>query len=120
MTGLRQSGTGILRRAFLGALFMLAMATSVRAEDEANEVPGHNEANEHEYALDRVKDGSALPLADILVEVQKTVPGDLLEAQLKMRNSVLVYVLTMLSKTGIYSIVTVNAKDNTIINVQEN
>jgi uncharacterized membrane protein YkoI len=66
-----------------------------------------------------VKSGQALPLAEILIEVQKKVSGDLLEARMKKRQGLLVYVLTVLSKNGIYSIVTVNAKDKTIIRVQE-
>ena len=115
----RQSLKVVQRRSFFAAMFVLALTTFSHAEDELNEVPGHDETKEHEYALDRVKDGSALPLADILVEVQKSVQGDLLEAELRMRDSDLVYVLTMLSKTGIYSVVIVNAKDKTIIDVKE-
>ena len=119
MKVIQQSENRIQRRSFLVAMFGVALAGTARADDELNEVPGQDETKEHEYALDRVKDGSALPLADILVEVQKSVPGDLLEAELKMRDSVLVYVLTMLSKTGIYRVVIVNAKDKTIIDVKE-
>jgi uncharacterized membrane protein YkoI len=108
------------RRAFLGAVLLCVVAIPVLADDdEVNEIPGHNEADEHEYALDLVKNGQALPLADILVEVQKKVPGDLLEARLKKRHGVVVYILSILSKTGTYSVVTVNAKDKTIIRIQE-
>ena len=114
------SATKFSRRAVIGALLLCAVASSVRADgDEGEEIPGHDEAGEHEYALDLVKNGSALPLADILLEVQKTVPGDLLEARLKKRHGLVVYILSILSKTGTYSVVTVNAKDKTIISVQE-
>ena len=110
----------LTRRALLGALLFCVVAQPALAEaDEANEIPGHDEASEHEYALDLVKNGSALPLADILLEVQKTVPGDLLEARLKKRRGLVVYVLSLLSKDGTYSVVTVNAKDKTVISVQE-
>jgi uncharacterized membrane protein YkoI len=117
-----RSAALLSRRSILGAIMLCAVALPVRAEDdhdEENEIPGHDEASEHEYALDLVKSGKALPLAEILLDVQKKVPGDLLEARLKKRHGMLVYVLTVLSKTGIYSIVTVNAKDKTIIRVQE-
>ncbi len=112
--------TGFSRRSFLSALVFCAVVPLANADDdEGNEIPGHDEASEHEYALDLVKNGSALPLADILLEVQKTVPGDLLEARLKKRNGVVVYILSILSKAGTYSVVTVNAKNKTIIKVQE-
>jgi uncharacterized membrane protein YkoI len=110
------------RRSLLSGMLLCVVAVPVRADDdddEANEIPGHDEASEHEYALDLVKSGQALPLAEILIEVQKKVSGDLLEARMKKRQGLLVYVLTVLSKNGIYSIVTVNAKDKTIIRVQE-
>jgi uncharacterized membrane protein YkoI len=108
------------RRALLGALFLCVIARPVLGDDdEINEIPGHDEADEHEYALDLVKSKQALPLADILLEVQKKVPGDLLEARLKRRHGVVVYILSILSKTGTYSVVTVNAKDKTIIRIQE-
>ena len=116
----KRSETLLSRRIFLGAVLICAAVAPAFAEsDEANEIPGHDEASEHEYALDLVKNGSALPLADILSEVQKTVPGDLLEARLKRRRGVVVYILSILSKDGTYSVVTVNAKDKTIIDVQE-
>ena len=116
----KRSGSGLSRRTLLGAvLFCLPVASALADDNEANEIPGHDEASEHEYALDLVKNGSALPLADILLEVQKTVPGDLLEARLKKRRGILVYILSILSKDGTYSVVTANAKDKTIINVQE-
>lgn len=108
------------RRAFLGAIFLFAIAQPVLADDdEGNEISGHDEADEHEYALDLVNTKQALPLAEILLEVQKKVPGDLLEARLKKRHGIVVYILSILSKTGIYSVVTVNAKDKTIIRIQE-
>jgi uncharacterized membrane protein YkoI len=108
------------RRALLGAIFLCATARLVLADDdEINEIPGHDEADEHEYALDLVKNKQALPLAEILLEVQKKVPGDLLEARLKKRHGVVVYILSILSKTGIYSVVTVNAQDKNIIRIQE-
>ena len=114
------SKAALSRRFFLGTLLLCAtVQPAIADEDEANEIPGHDEASEHEYALDLVKNGNALPLADILLEVEKVVPGDLLEARLKRRRGVVVYVLSILSKTGTYSVVTVNAKDKTIINVQE-
>lgn len=100
------------------ALFLI-FSLPAFADEEAHEIPGHNEATEHEYALQQVADGKALPLTEILLEVQKTVPGDLLEARLKMRKNVLVYLLTLLSKDGTFSVVTVNAKDKTILGVQE-
>lgn len=118
MMTLRSPST-LSRRALLGVVLLCATASRSLADDEANEIPGHDEASEHEYALDLVKNGSALPLADILVEVQKTVPGDLLEARLKKRHGILVYILSILSKDGTYSIVAVNAKDKTILSVQE-
>lgn len=107
--------------AILSAGFVCSGVSRGLADDdnEANEIPGHDEAGEHEYALDLVKSGEALPLAEILLEVQKTVPGDLLEARLKKRHGAVVYVLSILSKTGTYSVVTVSAKDKTIIKVQE-
>jgi uncharacterized membrane protein YkoI len=114
------SAAALSRRSLLGALLFCALIQpAIAEEDESNEIPGHDEASEHEYALDLVKNGSALPLADILVEVQKTVPGDLLEARLKKRHGIVVYILSILSKTGTYSVVTVNAKDKAIIDVQE-
>ena len=115
------SETTLSRRALLSAMLTCLVVSPALAEeeDEANEIPGHDEANEHEYALDLVKNGKALPLADILLAVQKTVPGDLLEARLKKRRGVVVYILSILSKNGTYSMVTVNAKDKTIINIQE-
>lgn len=114
------SATLFSRRALLGALLLCVVALPVRADDdEINEIPGHDEADEHEYALDLVKNGQALPLAEILLEVQKKISGDLLEARLKRRHGVVVYILSILSKTGTYSLVTVNAKDKTIISVQE-
>ena len=116
----KRSGSGLSRRTLLGAVLLcLPVASALADDNEANEIPGHDEASEHEYALDLVKNGSALPLADILLEVQKTVPGDLLEARLKKRRGILVYILSILSKDGTYSVVTANAKDKTIINVQE-
>jgi uncharacterized membrane protein YkoI len=116
----KQSIAAVSRRSLLGALLLCAAARpAIAEENEANEIPGHDEAGEHEYALGLVKNGSALPLADILLEVQKTVPGDLLEARLKKRRGVVVYILSILSKSGTYSVVTVNAKDKTIIDVQE-
>ena len=111
--------SSLSRRALLGVILLCAVALPALADDEANEIPGHHEASEHEYALDLVKSGSALPLADIMLDVQKTVPGDLLEARLKKRRGVVVYILSILSKDGTYSVVTVNAKDKTIINIQE-
>jgi uncharacterized membrane protein YkoI len=115
-----RSAASLSRRALLGAMLLCVVAATVRADDdEINEIPGHDEASEHEYALDLVKTGQALPLAEILLDVQKKVPGDLLEARLKKRRGILVYILTVLSKNGTYSIVTVNAKDKTIIRVQE-
>ena len=109
------------RRSFLlGAVMLLSTIELVPAlalDDEAGEIPGHDEAHEHEFALESVKNGSALPLAVILEEVQKKVPGELLEARLKRRHGVLVYVLSILSKEGEYSVVTVNAKDKAIIEV---
>lgn len=121
-----QNGRFLLkRRKLLVAIVSAALICSgvsialADGDNESNEIPGHNEAAEHEYALDLVKSGRALPLADILLEVQKTVPGDLLEARLKKRQAVIVYVLSILSKNGTYSVVTVNAKDKTIIMVQE-
>jgi uncharacterized membrane protein YkoI len=115
-----RSAAALSRRSLLGALLLCAVVQpAIADEDEGDEIPGHDEAREHEYALGLVRNGSALPLADILLEVQKTVPGDLLEARLKKRHGVVVYILSILSKTGTYSVVTVNAKDKTIIDVQE-
>lgn len=116
----KQRTIWFVRRIFLSVIVVFALACPVYADDEeAHEIQGHNEANEHEYALQQVAVGKALPLTEILLEVQKTVPGDLLEARLKMRKAILVYVLTMLSKDGTFSVVTVNAKDKTILDVQE-
>ncbi len=106
----------ILSTSFVCPSASLALADG---DNEGDEIPGHDEAGEHEYALDLVKSGKALPLAEILLEVQKTVPGDLLEARLKKRHGAVVYILSILSKTGTYSVVTVSAKDKTIIKVQE-
>ena len=111
------------RRSFLlGAVMLLSTIELVPAlalDDEAGEIPGHDEAHEHEFALESVKNGSALPLSVILEEVQKKVPGDLFEARLKRRQGILVYVLSILSKEGDYRVVTVNAKDKTIIEIWE-
>lgn len=115
-----RSAAFLSRRTLFGAfVFCVVALPAIAEDDEAHEIPGHDEAGEHEYALDLVKGGKALPLADILLEVQKTVPGDLLEARLKRRREAVVYILSILSKDGTYSVVTVNAKDKTIINVQE-
>ena len=116
---MKTQSAALSRRSLWGALLLCAVVTPVLADEEASEIPGHDEAGEHEYALGLVKNGRALPLAEILIEVQKTVPGDLLEARLKKRHGVVVYILSILSKTGTYSVVTVNAKDKSIIDVQE-
>ncbi len=114
------SRAALSRRSLLGALMLFAVAQPAKADsDEADENPGHDEAGEHEYALGLVKNGGALPLADILVEVQKTIPGDLLEARLKKRHGIVVYVLSLLSKDGTYSVVTVNAKNKSIVSVED-
>ena len=111
------------RRSFLlGAVVLLSTIPLVPAlafEDETDEIPGHDEAHEHEFALESVTNGSVLPLAVILEDVQKKVPGDLFEARLKRRHGVLVYVLSILSKEGDYRVVTVNAKDKSIIEIWE-
>ncbi|MDE2445810.1 MAG: PepSY domain-containing protein [Alphaproteobacteria bacterium] len=105
---------------FAAATVTLAVSALADGGDgDGDEIPGHSEANEQEFALKSVVDGSALPLVDVLTEVQKTVQGQLLEARLKRRQGVLVYVLTVLSTSGTYSLVLVDAKTKKILEIKE-
>jgi uncharacterized membrane protein YkoI len=123
----RQFCRGLLYSAALVALAVPASAKDSGGsggggddgDNEGDEIPGHSEAEEHNFALESVSKGTALPLIDILVEVQKSVPGQLLEARLKRRHGTLIYVLTVLSAAGIYSLVVVDAKTKKILEIKE-
>lgn len=55
---------------------------------------------EHDRARDAVREGQALPLGNIIRELQRTCPGTFLNAVLEERDGRLVYRLQMLSTSG--------------------
>ena len=113
-------GTTKACRTFLAmALGFVVMTIVAKAGEENHEPIGHDEADEHEYARDRLRAGKALPLAKIVAHVLQAVPGKLLNARLRQGHDMLIYELTILSDKGDYYIVTVNALDNTILKTEE-
>lgn len=88
-----------------------------------NDGPGHDDDDDDDddsdEATKEVTAGNAVPLVKIIAEVQKKVPGEVLDAKFHRRFGRLTYVLTVLSTSGTYFTVTVNARTKAILNVQE-
>ncbi len=135
---------GLTRRSFLclltGAAILLlepsAMASGSNSgsggsgsddgggDGGGNDGPGHDDDDDDDdddsdEATKEVTAGNAVPLVKIIAEVQKKVPGEVLDAKFHRRFGRLTYVLTVLSTSGTYFTVTVNARTKAILNVQE-
>jgi hypothetical protein len=87
--------------------------------DDDNDNDDHENDDDEDDALQHVSSGDAAPLSSIMKEVRKKVPGKVLKVRLRRRLGILVYDLTVLSTTGSYYAVAVNARTQAIIAVRE-
>jgi Centromere protein B dimerisation domain len=88
-------------------------------DDNDNDNDDHEDDDDEDDALQHVSSGDAAPLSSIMKEVRKKVPGKVLKVRLRRRLGILVYDLTVLSTTGSYYAVAVNARTQAIIAVRE-
>jgi Centromere protein B dimerisation domain/Peptidase propeptide and YPEB domain len=75
--------------------------------------------DDNDDALQQVSTGNAASLSSIMAEVKKTVPGKVLKVKLRRRFGTLTYELVVLSATGTYYAVAVNAQTRAILSVRE-
>lgn len=75
--------------------------------------------DDNDDALQQVSTGNAASLSSIMAEVRKTVPGKVLKVKLRRRFGTLTYELVVLSATGTYYAVAVNAQTRAILSVRE-
>ncbi len=75
--------------------------------------------DDNDDALQQVSTGNAASLSSIVAEVRKTVPGKVLKVKLRRRFGTLTYELVVLSATGTYYAVAVNAQTRAILSVRE-
>ncbi|MEQ1715827.1 MAG: PepSY domain-containing protein [Hyphomicrobium sp.] len=84
---------------------------------------GHDDEGEHHEDYDRARaavgSGEAIPLSEIVVEVKKVIDGDVLDVELQKTESGLVYQIRMLSRTGTYHRVRVDAKTKIILRIEQ-
>ncbi len=78
-----------------------------------------NDDDDNDDALQQVSTGNAASLSSIMAEVRKTVPGKVLKVKLRRRFGTLTYELVVLSATGTYYAVAVNAQTRAILSVRE-
>lgn len=118
------------RRRILGALalsFLVPYASApVNARRGRGRGGGHDddhggghEHDDYEQARTAVGTGEALPLSDIVVEVKKVIDGDVLDVELQKTPEGLRYTLRLLSRTGTYHRVIVDAKTKIIIKIEQ-
>ena len=74
---------------------------------------------EHDRAWEAVGSGKAMPLSEIVLEVQKVVPGDIVEVEFDNKSNTPIYKLTILSKSGSYFDVVIDARSGKILNVKK-
>ncbi len=124
---------------FLGAsLLLLAPAALAKDGDSGNSGSGSDNSGEgnnndddgddddhdeddddNDDALQQVSNGNAASLSSIMAEVRKAVPGKVLKVKLRRRFGTLTYELVVLSATGTYYAVAVNARTRAILSVRE-
>ncbi len=79
----------------------------------------HDDDDDNDDALRQVSNGNAASLSSILPIVKKAVPGKVLKVKLRRRFGTLTYDLVVLSATGTYYAVAVNARTRAILSVRE-
>ncbi len=87
-------------------------------DNDGNDDDG-NDDDDNDDALQQVSTGNAASLSSIMAEVRKTVPGKVLKVKLRRRFGTLTYELVVLSATGTYYAVAVNAQTRAILSVRE-
>ena len=126
---------------FLGASMLLFAPAALAKDDDGgsgsgnsgsgsdNSGKGNNDGDDddrdddddddNDDALQQVSTGNAASLSSIMAEVRKTVPGKVLKVKLRRRFGTLTYELVVLSATGTYYAVAVNAQTRAILSVRE-
>ncbi|MBC9248169.1 PepSY domain-containing protein [Paracoccus sp. 11-3] len=74
---------------------------------------------DYELALDAVQDGEILPLADILAELNKTHPGEVVEVELEYDFGRRVYEIELITPEGLLIEVDLDAATGKILEVEE-
>jgi Centromere protein B dimerisation domain len=88
-------------------------------DDDDNDDDRDDDDDDNDDALQQVSTGNAASLSSIMAEVRKTVPGKVLKVKLRRRFGTLTYELVVLSATGTYYAVAVNAQTRAILSVRE-
>ena len=108
LLGTASSGTALARR---------GRGRGRDHDDEHHEEGEHHE--DYERARQAVGSGEALPLSEIIVEVKKVIDGDVLDVLLQKSEAGLIYQIRLLSHTGTYHQVSVDAKTKIILKIEK-
>lgn len=92
---------------------------SGKGNNNDNDGDDDDHDDDNDDALQQVSTGNAASLSSIVAEVRKTVPGKVLKVKLRRRFGTLTYELVVLSATGTYYAVAVNAQTRAILSVRE-
>lgn len=93
-------------------LTLILFSASMSAAQEAAEP-------DYELALDAVQDGEILPLADLLADLKKTHPGEVVEVELEYDFGTRVYEIELITPEGVLIEVDLDAATGKILEVEE-
>lgn len=93
-------------------LSLILFSASIAAAQEIAEP-------DYELALDAVQDGEILPLADILADLKKTHPGEVVEVELEYDLGTRVYEIELITPEGLLIEVDLDAATGKILEVEE-
>jgi uncharacterized membrane protein YkoI len=97
------------RRVWLAAAVLLTVTAGTASGDDVS----------HQEARRLVQEGRILPLAEILADVARKVPGEVLDVELDLDDGVYVYELEILRPNGKVQEVEVDARRGKIIEIED-
>ncbi len=104
------------RRLLVLAVFATALAP---AEALARRGRGRGRGGDHDDAREAYEHGEALPLAQILPQALRTVPGEVLEVELEREHGRLVYEIEILARNGRVRKVILDARTGAVLGVED-
>lgn len=106
------------RRTLLAALLALPLIATAPAGAAKKDDKKERKRREQEEAHAARQRGEILPIVDILGIVETTVPGDIIEIELKRKGPQFVYEVEVLTVDDRVRKVRLNARDGTLLSLE--
>ena len=109
----------ISRRGVIGLILGATLLAPLPAIAKKRKRRRDGDDDDAERALDAVKSGKAAPLSAILAEVEREIPGRVLEVEIDDEHGQLVYEIKILTPDGLYREVYVDPRSKKILKIED-